>query len=213
MRKIVALLSLLLLVITVNAQPPRHHGRHFSGHRTVYFTPHRQIPCYEEIVVLTQRERPKKEVIVVNNYIEREKVRTVENEDEYLSLDCNQPIREDIDNVSFDYSDMWSQTIWFKEDSYKKIRTDGQIALHNVAKFLSEHSDATVVLYGYASRRHGTYGYNMKLASNRVKNVKSYLSNLYEVDWSRIKCCVIGTSAQEYDTDMWNQCVVIKCER
>ena len=125
--------------------------------------------------------------IVVNNYVVDNtiKERSYSNNDcDYVSIDTNECF---IETSTFNYDDMWSQTIWFKEGSYRKIRTDGKIALENVARFLQDHLDAKIVLEGYASRRCGTYRYNKDLASNRLRTISSYLVNTYHINWDRIE--------------------------
>lgn len=211
MKRIIFLFSLLILVITVNAQHYRVYHRHYPRHRKVYIE-HR-VPYYEREVVYI-KEKPKREQIVVNNLIVNDhKHNRCDDENEYISLEYENNTNNQINTTrNFDYEDMWSQTIWFKSGSYNKIRTDGKIALDNVYNFLSKYSDAKIVLYGYASRRYGTYNYNKNLAEKRVRTISNYLVNVYQLDWSRIDMRVIGTDSAEYDEDKWNQCVVIKCE-
>lgn len=221
MRRIIFLFSMLLLAITVNAQYYRrvipYYGHHVHYHPSTHVVVREHVPYYEEKVVYV-REKPQRNSVVVNNYIvnnnKREIVRNQNNCDDNEYFDLNNVNETTIvNNQSFDYDDMWSQTVWFKRGSYSKLRNDGKIALDNVHKFLCEHSDAKIVLYGYASRKYGTYDYNKDLAKKRLYTVSDYLVNVYRLDWSRIEMRVVGTSSAEYDEDSWNQCVVIKCER
>lgn len=189
--------SLLLLPITVSAQ-------HWKQ-RVFYERP------YVDIVYVKKVVKPKPTQVVVNNYIiDGNNQQPYNNNNDYVSIDTNECL---VETSTFDYDDMWSQTIWFKEGSYRNIRTDGKIALDNVAKFLQEHLDAKVVLEGYASRRHGTYSYNKSLAQNRLRTISSYLVNVYHINWDRIEEKVEGTDDVKYEIDKWNQCVVINCKR
>lgn len=214
MKRLIFLFSVLMLSLTVFGQyhhRVRHH--HYGGH--VVIRSHAPMVYYDdvEVIYVTKKKvREEKQNIVINNNImmHNREVDRSDNEKEYITLDYDENVV--CKSNSFDYDDMWNQTVWFKEGSYKKLRTDGEITLANVAKFLEEHVDAKVVLYGYASRRYGTYDYNKQLASNRIRSVSNYLVNVHQIDWSRIKSCVVGTDEAEYSIDKWNQCVVIKCE-
>lgn len=217
MRKFIFLFSMLLLAITVNAQYYRCAVPHYGHHHPRTHVVREYIPYYEEKVVYV-REKPQRNSVVVNNYIindnKREVVRNqnICDDNEYFDLNIVNE-KPTVNNQNFDYDDMWSQTVWFKRGSYNNLRNDGKIALDNVYKFLREHSDAKIILYGYASRKYGTYEYNKDLAKKRLYTVSDYLVNVYRLDWSRIEMRVIGTNSAEYDEDSWNQCVVIKCER
>lgn len=206
MKKIYLFFSLLLLSITVSAQ----HLKYYHRPRIVYEAPYVDV-MYVKKVVKNEPKEPTQ--IVINNYVvDDNKKRPYKNNNdcEYVSIDTSECLLE---SPTFSYDDMWSQTIWFKEGSYRNIRTDGKIALDNVAIFLQEHLDAKVVLEGYASRRHGTYSYNKDLASNRLRTISSYLVNVYHINWDRIEMKVIGTDNAKYEIDKWNQCVVINCKQ
>lgn len=206
MKKFYLFFSLVLLSLTVSAQ----HWRYYHRPKVIYETPYVDVIYVKKIV----KNEPKEPMqIVVNNYVVDNtiKERSCSNNDcDYVSIDTNECF---IETSTFNYGDMWSQTIWFKEGSYRKIRTDGKIALENVAHFLQDHLDAKIVLEGYASRRYGTYRYNKDLASNRLRTISSYLVNTYHINWDRIEMKVIGTDDSKYDTDSWNQCVVINCKQ
>lgn len=217
MKRFCLLFSLLLLAITVNSQRVVYHHTYARPHRVIYERPYVDV-MYVEKVVKSKQHQPNQ--IVINNYVVNDNDDVYnrnnrkrcfdEDEKEFVSIDTNECL---IERSTFDYDDMWHQTIWFKRGSYRKIRTDGKIALENVAMFLQEHNDAKIVLEGYASRRYGTYDYNKSLASNRLKTISSYLVNVYHINWDRIEMKVIGTDDSRYDTDEWNQCVVINCKR
>lgn len=220
MRKVLLFLSMLLLALTVNAQRyVRCYGAYPTYGRVVYHQPYYERP-YVDVVYVEKVVREKKQPsqIVVNNYVvNEERKRYVQvnesfeyGDNSYVSIDTNEKC---LTTPTFDYDDMWSQTIWFKEDSYRKIRTDGKIALENIALFLEEHKDAKIIIEGYASRRHGTYSYNKNLAANRLKTISHYLVNVYHINWDRIEMKVIGSDDAKYDEDSWNQCVVINCKR
>lgn len=120
----------MLLSITVSAQ----HWKYYHRPRIVYGTPCVDI-MYVKKVVKNEPKEPTQ--IVVNNYIVDNDVRKNQhynnNDCDYISIDTNECL---VETSAFDYDDMWSQTIWFKEGSYRKIRIDGKIALENVAQFL-----------------------------------------------------------------------------
>lgn len=114
-------------------------------------------------------------------------------------------------NVTMGYSDMWKQTVWFHEDKYLLNTEYNKIALTNVADFMHNYSDCEIVIYGYASKRHGSYSYNKNLAAKRCVSVKAYLTS-HGIDKHRITMIVKGTDNPEYYQDNWNQCVIIKCK-
>lgn len=200
----------------INAQ----HCYHYH-HRNYYYRPPRRvnvvsIPVQQTIVV---RERPKTVIVEEPNevvyYRKKPKVTHVYGEEEPQVTMCDDEIINVDDDIvrepNFSYSDMWKQTVWFREDSYK-IRLDAnKITLDNVSTFLYDYPSATITIYGYASKRHGSYDYNKQLAANRCVSVRNYLIEKYGIPFERMSIVVRGTDSPEYYIDKWNQSVVIKC--
>lgn len=195
------------------AQPCYHYYPRSVYHRV----PVVAYPTYQTVVV---RERPKVVVVEEPNdvvyYHKKPKVTHVYEEEERQVMRCNDEIinvdEAMVKEPRFTYSDMWKQTVWFNEDSYKIKLEPNKITLENVSSFLYENPDANITIYGYASKRHGSYEYNKQLASNRCRSVRMYLVDEYQIPYSRIKLVVRGTDSPEYYVDKWNQCVVIKCD-
>lgn len=128
------------------------------------------------------------------------------------SNDENIIINDEKSSNNIHFSQMWKQTVWFHEDCYQLTHNDNYITLDNVATFLNEQINCNIIIYGYASKKHGSYTYNKILAAKRCKSVKSYLTNKYNINPSRITIIVKGTDTPEYYIDNWNQCVVIKAQ-
>lgn len=103
----------------------------------------------------------------------------------------------------------WKQTIWFREDQYKLNKTYNHVSLHNIGEFLLEHPCTTILITGYASKRHGSYQYNQQLAAKRCYSVRDYLVDYYSINPKRIYIKIRGTNNPEYYVDKWNQCVII----
>lgn len=198
------LITTLLFILTLPMYSQYYCRRYTAYPRRIVV--HREVPVYvtvknhPKIVVLEEETEP--------NIIYSQKNESIKYTDEY----------DDILNVQFEddnkisYDQMWKQTIWFKEDRYEINKEYNKVTLDNVAKFLYDNPSANINIYGYASKKHGSYMYNKQLAANRCQETKLYLMHTYNIDSERISMIVKGTDSPEYYVDKWNQCVVIKCK-
>lgn len=213
MKRLILLLGLILVYITSNAQYYRYEHYHICEpyvDRVYHVAPvHMKVRKSPRVIVVEEEEN----VIYYHKKKEPQVTHVYEN---HQSLDCSYNTNDEIinvdDNNSIRYNQMWKQTIWFTEDAYKINKDYNKVTLDNVANFMKAHPNVYIRIYGYASKRHGSYEYNKQLAANRCRMTKYYISNEYNISPSRIKMCVRGTDTPEYYVDKWNQCVIIKCD-
>lgn len=212
MKRLILLLGLLVAYVTSSAQ--YYHYEHYYACNHYINRVYHVSPVYMKV-----RKAPR--VIVVeeeNNVIYYHKKKSPQithvyenNSTSNYNNTNDEIINIDDSNNSISYDKMWKQTIWFNEDAYKINKDYNKVTLDNVARFLKEHHNVSINVYGYASKKHGSYEYNKQLAANRCISTKNYMSSEYDISPSRIKICVRGTDNPEYYVDKWNQCVIIKC--
>lgn len=213
MKRLILFLVITLSFITTKAQYYRYDYHICEPYvdRVYHVAPvHMKVRKSPKVIVVEEEEN------VIYYHKKKEPKVTHVYEDKISASYCNESKDEIIDiddcNTTIKYSQMWKQTIWFNEDAYKINKDYNKVTLDNVALFLREHPNVHIKVYGYASKKHGSYEYNKQLAANRCKMTKEYIINEYNINPSRIKLCVRGTDTPEYYVDKWNQCVIIKCD-
>lgn len=212
MKHLILFLVISLNFITANAQ---YYYREYRicrpcVERTYHVAPvHMRVRTSPKVIVVEEEENiiyyhKKKEPQITHIYENALSVPNQNNTDELIDVEANEN--------TISYNEMWKQTIWFNEDAYKINKDYNKVTLDNVARFMKEHPNINIRVYGYASKKHGSYAYNKQLAANRCRMTKNYISSEYNIDPSRIIMYVRGTDTPEYYVDKWNQCVIIKCD-
>lgn len=114
-----------------------------------------------------------------------------------------------------DYSEMWRISFWFNcgssSSDYYKDKANA-INLINIRDFMKTHSDATVVLEGYASKNCGSNERNYRLAEERANFIRRCLIQR-GVPESHIRVVYCYVPKQYYEEKPeYNQCVVAHAE-
>ncbi|MCM1033844.1 MAG: OmpA family protein [Odoribacter sp.] len=89
-----------------------------------------------------------------------------------------------------------------------KITAEEEVNVYNVAQYLAENPDLTIVVRGYADKDTGTSNYNMTLSEKRATAVANELINKYGINPNRLVLEAAGSDTQIYDTNNWNRIVI-----
>jgi outer membrane protein OmpA-like peptidoglycan-associated protein len=87
-----------------------------------------------------------------------------------------------------------------------------QVNVYNVAQWMQQNPDQSVVIMGYADRDTGTSDYNLALSQQRAESVMQMLVNEYGIDSSRLSIKAEGSSVQPYDVNNWNRIVIFSLQ-
>ncbi len=102
--------------------------------------------------------------------------------------------------------------IFFKI-SNTSVAKDQMAKVTEVAKFLKENPDATVVITGYADKGTGSRALNLRLAAKRAKTVADCLANDYNIARSRMTVKSMGEDEyQPYDDPVDNRVAICICQ-
>lgn len=94
------------------------------------------------------------------------------------------------------------------------VSDEEMVNVYNVARWLKDNPDVTVVVTGYADRDTGSPGYNMALSERRARAVADILTSTYGIDPARISVNALGSDEQAYpDNNNWNRIVVFALPR
>lgn len=84
------------------------------------------------------------------------------------------------------------------------VKNDQIVAIENAVKYLEENPKATLTLNGYTDER-GKDDYNLALSKDRVESVKKILTNVYNIDDSRIKESHHGENHMKLESNSLNR--------
>lgn len=93
-----------------------------------------------------------------------------------------------------------------------RISDEEMVNVYNMAQYMTENPEATVVIKGYADEDTGTPNYNMKLSERRAQAVYNVLVNTYGISPDRLSTVAEGSNTQVYDTNNWNRIVIFAGE-
>ena len=83
------------------------------------------------------------------------------------------------------------------------------VNIYNVAQYMKEHKECTLVVTGYADEDTGTPQYNEALSRRRAQAVVDVLNKQYALPKERIEMVAGGSATQPYPHDNnWNRIVV-----
>jgi outer membrane protein OmpA-like peptidoglycan-associated protein len=102
-------------------------------------------------------------------------------------------------------------TVRFAIDS-AVVSPQEQVNVYNVAQWMQQNPDQSVVIMGYADRDTGTSDYNLALSQQRAESVMQMLVNEYGIDSSRLSIKAEGSSVQPYDVNNWNRIVIFSLQ-
>ena len=85
-----------------------------------------------------------------------------------------------------------------------------EIQFANIVNFMTAHPEAKIILEGYGDKERGSAGENLRISSERTKNVLKVLVNKYNVDATRIEIKAIGSKEQPYKERALNRVVLVK---
>jgi len=83
-----------------------------------------------------------------------------------------------------------------------------QVNIYNVAQWMQQNPEQSVVILGYADADTGTSAYNMELSRRRANAVMQILVNEYGISSDRLTLQPEGSAVQPYDTNNWNRIVI-----
>ena len=89
-----------------------------------------------------------------------------------------------------------------------RIRDDEMVNVYNIAQYLKQNPDQSIVIAGYADKDTGTSEYNMGLSKRRAEAVKKALVDKYGISPDRLTIRAEGSSVQPYDVNNWNRIVI-----
>ncbi len=89
-----------------------------------------------------------------------------------------------------------------------RIRDEEMVNVYNVAQYLKDNPDQTIVIAGYADKDTGTSDYNMGLSKRRAEAVKNALVDKYGIAPERLSIQAEGSNVQPYDVNNWNRIVI-----
>ena len=89
-----------------------------------------------------------------------------------------------------------------------RIRDEEMVNVYNVAQYLKDNPDQTIVIAGYADKDTGTSDYNMGLSKRRAEAVKKALVDKYGIAPERLTIQAEGSNVQPYDVNNWNRIVI-----
>ena len=89
-----------------------------------------------------------------------------------------------------------------------RIRDEEMVNVCNVAQYLKDNPDQTIVIAGYADKDTGTSDYNMGLSKRRAEAVKKALVDKYGIAPERLTIQAEGSNVQPYDVNNWNRIVI-----
>lgn len=131
--------------------------------------------------------------------------------DDYESFQNDYDFKENRTNESLNDLSDWKVTIHFYRNSSRIEReTANEINIKNVKDFLEKNPNAVIVMDGYSDIKTGTSEYNLRLASRRVHEVASRILQSPYISKHQIKVNIIGDRKQNYTTNKWNRCVIIR---
>ena len=83
------------------------------------------------------------------------------------------------------------------------------VNIYNVAQYMKEQKEGTLVVTGYADEDTGTPQYNEALSRRRAQAVVDVLNKQYALPKDRIEVVAGGSATQPYPHDNnWNRIVV-----
>ncbi|MDE7153941.1 MAG: OmpA family protein [Muribaculaceae bacterium] len=89
-----------------------------------------------------------------------------------------------------------------------RISDEEMVNVYNMAQYMTENPEVSVVIKGYADEDTGTSAYNMQLSERRAQAVYNVLVNTYGISPDRLSTVAEGSSTQVYDTNNWNRIVI-----
>ena len=215
LKKILFLMLFTVLSLASYGQYFYHYGYYYARPRPVYYSrpSYSRSHTHQKVKV----KHPRKQTInndnsIVINVVKKEpkKIqvadRVIYEEEE---VQPTQPIIVE-ERVQPTYStDMWAETVWFREGYHIISENHQKITLENVIRFMQTHPYIRIKISGYASRNTGYYELNAKLARQRVESIFHYLT-MNGISSDRIEADYENFYDHEYKSnDKWNQCVVI----
>lgn len=89
------------------------------------------------------------------------------------------------------------------------ITPEEEVNVYNVAEWMKANPNEKIVVCGYADKDTGTSEYNMALSKRRADAVAAQLTNLYNINPSRIIVKYDGSDVQPYPANNdWNRIVI-----
>lgn len=102
--------------------------------------------------------------------------------------------------------------VFFRINTYT-ISKDEMAKVNEVAEFLKNHPNATVVITGYADKGTGTKAINLRLSKQRAETVAKTLKEKYNIASSRIVVkSMSDTEDQPYSDPVDNRVAICICE-
>jgi outer membrane protein OmpA-like peptidoglycan-associated protein/opacity protein-like surface antigen len=98
-------------------------------------------------------------------------------------------------------------TVRFTIDS-DKISDEELVNVYNIAQWMQQNPDQSVVILGYADADTGTADYNQQLSQRRAQAVLQALTNTYGINADRLSIQPQGSTTQPYPTNSWNRIVL-----
>lgn len=89
-----------------------------------------------------------------------------------------------------------------------KITDQEKVSVYNIAQWMKDNPDQSVVIEGYADKNTGSSAYNMALSERRAQRVYDLLVNEYDIDPDRLAIQAEGSDVQPYDVNSWNRIVI-----
>lgn len=100
--------------------------------------------------------------------------------------------------------------VFFRLNS-SKIDANQQISVYNTAQFMKNTGEKIKVI-GYADKKTGTGGYNLKLSEKRAKAVAKELTTKYNIPTQNITVEWKGSDEQPYPENNWNRVVIMSAQ-
>ena len=102
----------------------------------------------------------------------------------------------------------YAENVVFFRLNSSKIDKNQQINVYNTAEFV-KHNNVPVKVIGYADKKTGKAGYNMKLSEKRAKAVAKELQAKYGIPSDQITVEWKGCEEQPYSINNWNRVVIM----
>lgn len=100
--------------------------------------------------------------------------------------------------------------VFFRLNS-AKIDANQQISVYNTAQFMKNTGEKIKVV-GYADKKTGSGGYNLKISEQRAKAVAKELSAKYNIPSEKIVVEWKGSDEQPYPENNWNRVVIMTAQ-
>lgn len=175
---------------------------HFGGHRFDIVTPYNQA----EVDALNGQVNDLRAALVAEGAATQAALDQAAALALQLNACQNQPVQTDT-VTSNQYSTV--RYVFYRIGS-ATITNDQKPNVEQIADYLRDHPNATVIVKGYASKD-GNYDFNIKLAQRRAESVKTMLVKTYKIKESRITAEGEGIGNM-FDQESWNRVSICTIE-